>query len=60
MNRQSDHITQAFKEHLEILRRGCRDAAEHITISQEAIKRSFELLVLTDKLEAELRAVLKP
>lgn len=52
MNRQSGNVTEAFKEHLEILRGGCRDSAEHITRSQEAIEHSLALLRLADKIEA--------
>jgi hypothetical protein len=55
MTRQSDNVIELCKEHLNALRRGCHDAAEHITSSREAIEHSFALLRLADKIEGEQR-----
>ena len=50
---QPDNIIERFKEHLSFLGRGCNDVAKRIASSQEAIKNSFALLSLADKIEAE-------
>jgi hypothetical protein len=56
MNRLPDNITEAFNDHLKTLRGACGDAAEHVTKSREALKHSFALLRLADKIEAEQRS----
>jgi len=53
MNRKSGEI-KSDQRHLDILRRGQDDAAEHIATSREAIERSLALLQLIDK-KAEQR-----
>ena len=53
MNWKSGEI-KSDQRHLDILRRGQDDAAEHIATSREAIERSLALLQLIDK-KAEQR-----
>jgi len=52
MASQSDEII-AFREHVEALRNGCRDAAEHVASSRQAIEHSLALLRLVGKIEAD-------
>ena len=52
MASQSDEII-AFREHVEALRNGCRDAAEHIANSRQAIEHSLALLRVAGKIKSE-------
>ena len=52
MNRKSGDI-EIHRRHLQALRRGCADVAEHIAKSQEAIERSLALLRLMNEIEPE-------
>src|SRR5262249_17830021 len=51
MASQSNEII-AFRGHLEALRNGCRDAAEHVASSRQAIEHSLALLRLAGEIEA--------
>ena len=47
---QSNEIA-AFREHLEALRNECRDVAEHVARSRQAIEHSLALLRVAGKIE---------
>jgi hypothetical protein len=59
MNRKSGEI-ESDQRHLDVLRRGKDEAAEHIAKSQEAIDQSLALLRIVDTIEAEQKSRRKP
>jgi hypothetical protein len=56
----SDNIIEVFKEHLIALRDERDDAAGQIILSRQMIRRSYALLRIGDKIEAEQRLQGKP
>jgi hypothetical protein len=59
MNRKSAEIESHLK-HLDFLRRGHDDAAEHIATSREAIERSLALLRIVENIEPDQKPRRKP
>jgi hypothetical protein len=55
MTMHLDRITEVFKEHVRALREDRDEAAGLVIISRQMIVRSYALLRLGDKIEAEQR-----
>jgi hypothetical protein len=59
MNRKSGEI-RSHQRHLDVLRRGKDEAAEHIAKSREAIQQSLSLLRIVDNIEPAQKPRRKP
>ena len=55
MTAQLDHVIDMFKEHLKVLRDDRDEVTGLIIISRQMIARSYALLRLADKIEADFK-----